>query len=71
MSRVCSVCGKGKMSGHTVSHSNIKTNRVSVPNLHKVETEENGKVTRAYVCTKCMKGSKKDRQFTSALLTWV
>nr|MCR5553729.1 50S ribosomal protein L28 [bacterium] len=28
MSRVCSVCGKGKMSGHTVSHSNIKTNRV-------------------------------------------
>ena len=61
MSRVCSACGKGKMSGHTVSHSNIKTNRVMNANLHKVEVEdENGKVTKQYLCTKCMKGSKKD-----------
>ncbi len=61
MSRVCSICGKGKMTGNTVSHSNIKTKRVSVPNLQKVEIEEDGKVTRAYLCTKCMKGSKKDK----------
>ena len=61
MSRVCSVCGKGKMSGHTVSHSNIKTNRVMNANLHKVEiSDEYGKVSKAYLCTKCMKGSKKD-----------
>lgn len=61
MSRVCSVCGKGKMTGNTVSHSNIKTKRVSAPNLHKVDVEEDGKVTKRYMCTKCMKGSKADR----------
>ena len=62
MSRVCSVCGKGKMTGNLVSHSNIKTKRVSAPNLHKVEVaDENGKVSKKYVCTKCMKGSKADR----------
>lgn len=61
MSRVCSVCGKGQMTGNTRSHSNIATKRVSRPNVQKVEIEENGKVTRAYMCTKCMKGSKKDK----------
>ena len=61
MSRVCSVCGKGKMTGNLVSHSNIKTKRVSAPNLHKVDVEEDGKVTRRYMCTKCMKGSKADK----------
>lgn len=61
MSRVCSVCGKGKMTGNLVSHSKIKTKRVSAPNLHKVDVEENGTVKKAYMCTKCMKGSKKDK----------
>ena len=61
MSRVCSVCGKGSMTGNLVSHSNIKTKKVSKPKSQKVEIEENGKVTKAYMCTKCMKGSKKDR----------
>lgn len=61
MSRVCSVCGKGKMTGNNVSHSKIKTKRVSSPNLHKVEITEDGKTTREYVCTKCLKGSKKDK----------
>ena len=61
MSRVCSVCGKGKMTGNLVSHSNIKTKRVSAPNLHKVDVEEDGKVTKRYMCTKCMKGSKADK----------
>ena len=61
MSRVCSVCGKGKMTGNLVSHSNIKTKKVSAPNLHKVDVEEDGKVTNRYMCTKCMKGSKKDK----------
>ena len=58
MSRVCSVCGKGQMTGNTVSHSNIKTKRVSLPNLHKVEGEVDGKTQKVYMCTKCMKGSK-------------
>ncbi len=58
MSQVCSICGKQKMTGNNVSHSNVKTKRVSKPNLHKVDLEINGKKEKAYVCTKCMKGTK-------------
>ncbi len=34
MSRVCQVTGKGPMSGNNVSHSNIKSKRRFLPNLH-------------------------------------
>lgn len=58
MSRVCSICGKGKMTGNNVSHSNVKTKRVTNPNIQKVQVEVDGKVQKTYVCTKCMKGTK-------------
>ncbi len=34
MSRVCQVSGKKPAVGHKVSHSNIKTKRRFLPNLH-------------------------------------
>ena len=34
MSRVCQVTGKRPMTGNHVSHSNIKTKRRFLPNLH-------------------------------------
>ncbi|PSQ90694.1 MAG: 50S ribosomal protein L28 [Proteobacteria bacterium SW_6_67_9] len=44
MSRVCQVTGKRPAIGHHVSHSNIKTKRRFLPNLHKhrfwVESEQ-------------------------------
>ena len=62
MSRVCYSCGKGKMTGNTVSHSNIKTKRTLGANLHKTTIEdENGATKNVYLCTKCMKGSKKHK----------
>ena len=36
MSRRCELTGKGPLSGHTVSHSNIKTKRRFLPNLLNV-----------------------------------
>ena len=33
MARVCQVTGKKPISGHSVSHSNIKTKRRFLPNL--------------------------------------
>lgn len=33
MSRICQITGKVPVSGHTVSHSNIKTKRRFLPNL--------------------------------------
>lgn len=35
MSRVCQVTGKSPMTGHNVSHSNIKSKRRFLPNLHR------------------------------------
>lgn len=34
MSRVCELSGKRPMKGHKVSHSNVKTKRRFLPNLH-------------------------------------
>lgn len=34
MARVCQVTGKKPITGNTVSHSNIKTKRRFLPNLH-------------------------------------
>ena len=34
MSRVCQITGKRPVSGQNVSHSNIKTKRRFLPNLH-------------------------------------
>ncbi|PWT70839.1 MAG: 50S ribosomal protein L28 [Bacteroidetes bacterium] len=48
MSRVCQVTGKRPVSGHKVSHSNIKTKRRFLPNLQIKRfflTEENKWIT--------------------------
>lgn len=36
MARVCELTGKGPMTGHKISHSNIKTKRRFLPNLNEV-----------------------------------
>ena len=35
MARVCQITGKKPLTGHSVSHSNIKTKRRFLPNLQK------------------------------------
>lgn len=35
MSRICDLTGKKPITGHNVSHSNVKTKRRFLPNLHK------------------------------------
>lgn len=35
MSKICDLTGKRPVSGHNVSHSNMKTKRRFLPNLHK------------------------------------
>ena len=56
MSRVCDVCGKGKMSGYTVSHANNRAPRKYNANLQDVVI--NGKKVKA--CTKCIRTAKKN-----------
>ena len=45
MSRVCSVCGKAKLSGNKVSHSNRKTPRSYNANVQKVRVVNDGVAT--------------------------
>ncbi len=60
MSRVCSVCGKGPMSGNKVSHSNIKTKRSWGANVQKVAVvQDNGTTKSEYVCTRCLRTQRK------------
>ena len=61
MSRVCSVCGKGRASGNNVSHSNRKTRRAFNANVQKVTYKAEGKVTTDYFCARCLKSDKIER----------
>ena len=38
MARVCTVCGKGPVTGNNVSHANNRTKRRWYPNLQTVRT---------------------------------
>lgn len=53
MSKVCAICGKGKMSGNKVSHSNRKTPKTYSANLKKVKLD--GETSAQYVCTRCLR----------------
>ncbi|HZJ03595.1 MAG TPA: 50S ribosomal protein L28 [Thermoleophilia bacterium] len=58
MSRVCSICGRQPSFGNNRSHSMRATKRRWNPNVQKVRLYLQGKPTRAYVCTKCLKANK-------------
>lgn len=55
MSKVCEICGKGKMHGHKVSHSNRKSNRQYEANLQTVTLTVDGQQKQVKACTKCIK----------------
>ena len=55
MANTCDLCSKGRLVGNRVSHSNIKTKRVQLPNLQRVRAMVNGVVTRLRVCTRCLR----------------
>lgn len=59
MSRVCEVCGKRKLPGKKVSHSNIKSNKKWDANLQTATLEIEGVEKKVKACTKCIKTSKK------------
>lgn len=61
MSRKCEICGKGQVSGSSVSHSNRHTKRKWNANIQTVRIEENGRVRKANVCTSCIRSNKVNR----------
>ena len=61
MAKVCCVCGKGKVSGNQVSHSNKHNKRTWSANLRNVRVEEEGTPKRVKVCTRCLRSGKVER----------
>jgi large subunit ribosomal protein L28 len=58
MARVCEICGKGPLTGHSISHANNKTNRRWYPNLQRVRVLVHGAARRMRVCTRCLKSNR-------------
>lgn len=61
MGKFCEVCAKGTMSGHNVSHSNRKSNRIWAPNVQRVRVLVNGQPQRLNVCTRCLRSGNVQR----------
>lgn len=58
MARVCEICGKRPMVGHSVSHSGIRTKKRQLPNLQMVHAVIDGSVRTVRVCTRCIRSGK-------------
>ncbi|MGP1577829.1 MAG: 50S ribosomal protein L28 [Treponema sp.] len=58
MARRCEICGKGPMSGNTVSKSMNHQRRVWKPNLIEVKTEINGRTMKVKICSRCLKSNR-------------
>ncbi len=70
MPRQCVITGKKVISGHNVSHSNIKTNRTFAPNLQIISflSEKLGKI-RLRVSPRGLKTVEKNGGIDNFLLT--
>ena len=59
MARVCEICSKKTVFGHSISHAHNVTNRTWRPNLQRVRVQlENGGTRRMRVCTRCLRNGK-------------
>ena len=61
MGKFCEVCARGTISGHNVSPSNRKTNRIWAPNVQNVRVVVDGTVKRMNVCTRCLRSGNVQR----------
>jgi large subunit ribosomal protein L28 len=58
MANTCAICGKNRLIGNKVSHSNIKTKKAQQPNLQQVRAVVDGVVRRIRACTRCLRSGK-------------
>lgn len=58
MANRCEICGKGRLVGNKVSHSNIKTKRTQKANVQKLRAVVQGVHRRVRACTRCIRTGK-------------
>ena len=61
MAQRCDICGKGTMTGNSVSHAHNLTKRVWNPNLQRVRARVHGQVKTMDVCTRCLRGHRVEK----------
>lgn len=72
MAYKCDYCGKGKVSGHMVSHAKNRLARLFLPNLQKLKVLKNGVSVRVKFCASCIKRMRKDGGMGQySLIKWV
>ena len=62
MARMCAICGKTSMGGfnpQSVGMNRVRAHRRMTANLQPMRLEQNGKVTKALVCTRCQRTMQK------------
>jgi large subunit ribosomal protein L28 len=61
MAKFCEVCGKGTVSGNSITHSDRKIKRTWKPNVRKIRVLQNGVPSRKFVCTRCIRSGNVQR----------
>lgn len=59
MAGKCDICGKIPQTGHNVSHSKRRTNRMWMPNIQKATLVVNGAPRQMNVCSRCLRTQQK------------
>ncbi|NLG36530.1 MAG: 50S ribosomal protein L28 [Clostridiales bacterium] len=61
MAMNCHYCNKKTAHGNNVSHSHIRTKRTWKPNIQRVRAIVDGTPRRVYVCSRCLRSGKVQR----------
>lgn len=64
MAYKCEICEKKSVHGNTRSHSNIASKRTRKPNIQRVRAIVDGAPARIYVCTRCLRSGKVQRNIS-------
>lgn len=58
MAKRCEICGRGALTGNTVSHANNKTRRRWNVNLQRIRAQVGGVHKRIRVCAACIRAGR-------------
>ena len=58
MAQRCEICGKGPITGNTLSHAHNATRRRWLPNLQRVRALVDGHPKSIRVCTRCIRSGR-------------
>ena len=58
MAQRCEICGKGPMTGNTISHAHNVSKRRWLPNLQRIRVMVDGAPEYKKVCTRCIRSGK-------------